>query len=226
MNMDIVLVEPEIAGNVGAIARAMKNFDFYNLVVINPKCDIKSSDAVCRAKNAQDVLSNAKVVASMHKLDYDYRIATTGKLGGDYNIPRTPLTPEELSKKISKLNSKIGLFFGRESHGLTNEEITAMDFIVNIPSSKDYGVLNLSHAVSIILYELFKHKTDIKNRFKPLEEQDKRLLTSLINEKLDSMEFETESKRRTQKLLWKNIVGKSMLTRREGFALMGFFRRI
>ena len=228
VNVDVVLVEPEIAGNVGAIARAMKNFDFENLVIINPKCNIKSSEAVCRAKNAQDIISNSIVVNSFDDLDYDIKIGTTGKLGSDYNIPRSPLTPDELAEKIKdKVNSAI--FFGRESHGLTNEEISEMDFLVNIPSSDDYGILNLSHAVSIILYELFKVKQNFtlkKNKFKQLENNDKNLLLSIINEKLDKISFETESKRKTQKILWKKIVGKAMLTKREGFSLMGFFRRI
>ena len=224
-NIDVVLVEPEIAGNVGAIARAMKNFDFYNLILVNPKCDIKSSEAICRAKNAQEVLDNAKVVSSINELNYDYKIATTGKLGNDYNIQRSPLTAEELPEKILNIDSSIALCFGRESHGLTNDEISSMDFVVNIPSSKEYGVLNLSHAVSIILYEIFKHKTDIKETFKPINEKDKKLLIDIVNQKLDNLKFETESKRKTQKTIWKKIIGKSMLTKREAYALMGFFKR-
>ncbi|MFW5852562.1 MAG: RNA methyltransferase, partial [Nanoarchaeota archaeon] len=145
-DIDIVLVEPEIAGNIGAVARVMKNFGFNSLVLVNPKCDPKSSEAVCRAKNAQDVLENLRTVGSIDELSYNHKIGTTGKLGSDYNISRSPTTPSEFAEDIP--SGKTGIFFGRESHGLTNEEIVMMDFLLTIPSNPEYPILNLSHAVT------------------------------------------------------------------------------
>ncbi len=227
--MDIILVEPEIAGNIGAVARSMKNFGFTKLILVNPQCDHKSSETICRAKNAQDVLKKAKVITSLDKLKYDYRIGTSGKLGSDYNIMRSPTTPKELAKSIAALkrDAKIALCFGRESSGLTNEELATMDFLVHIPADDAYPVLNLSHAVTIILYELYTHTSDdILERYKPMQQKDKNVILDLTDDILDRLHFAMPSKKETQKLLWKKMVGKSFLTRREGFALMGFLRKV
>lgn len=227
--MDIVLVEPNIAGNIGAVARSMKNFGFKKLILVNPQANPKSEEAICRAKNAQEVLKKAKIVSSLDKLKYDYKIGTSGKLGSDYNISRTPLTPKELAQQVAKLKkTKIALFFGRESHGLRNEELGQMDFLVHIPSNDAYPVLNLSHAVTILLYELsqmhFSEK--LTKQFTPLKEKDKKIILGLTDDILDTLEFQRENKKETQQLLWKKLITKSFLTRREGFALMGFLRKI
>jgi tRNA/rRNA methyltransferase len=227
--MDIVLVEPEIAGNIGAVARSMKNFGFKKLILVNPQADPKSEEAICRAKNAQEVLKKAKIVSSLDKLKYDTMIGTSGKLGSDYNIARTPTTPRELAEEVSHLKkTKIALCFGRESHGLTNEELEQMDYLVHIPSNDAYPVLNLSHAVTILLYELAQsqYSETLKDQFKPLSKKDKDILLSLTDEILDNLEFQRESKKETQHLLWKKLIAKSFLSRREGFSLMGFLRKI
>ena len=83
-------------------------------------------------------------------------VATTAKIGTDYNIPRSPITPAQLS---SIYKGSVGLIFGRESIGLTNEEIQQADFVVTIPASKKYPVMNLSHSVSIILSHHFSFKS-------------------------------------------------------------------
>ena len=90
----IVLIEPEIEGNIGAIARSMKNFGLKNLILINPKADHTSDEARCRAKHAQDILDNIKIKDISFLKTMDNVFGTTAKLGTEYNIPRTPITPE------------------------------------------------------------------------------------------------------------------------------------
>ena len=102
--IDIVLIQPKTPGNIGAIARVMKNFGFANLILINPDCEI-DFDAKSRAKHAKDILENARVENFDFLNIYDYKIGTTARLGSDYNIPRSPLTPTELSKKINSLEN-------------------------------------------------------------------------------------------------------------------------
>jgi len=227
--MDVILIEPETGGNIGAIARTMANFNFKNLVLINPKVKHTTIESRNRAKHAQDILKNAKVRKTLNQ--YDYLIATTAILGSDYNIPRNPISPEQLAKKISKLNlknKKIGLMIGRESSGLSNKEIKKADFIVSIPSSQKYPTMNISHAVSIILYELFKVSNEKKTgeNITPAGKKEKQELQKLINRQLNKMDFPTKEKKQTQKLIWKRMLGKSFLTKREIFALFGFFRRL
>ncbi len=226
--ISIVLVEPEISGNIGAICRIMKNFGFDKLVIVNPKCDHLSTEVKNRAKHAQDILRKAKVVKRWPK--FDYVVGTTAKLGSDYNVNRLPLLPEQLALKLSKLPKKtsIGLLFGREGIGLTNEEINKCDFIVTIPSSKKYPTLNLSHSVGILLYELFKiSNLETKlDRINPAQDVDKKQILKMLNKILGRLEFSTKEKKQTQKLVWKRVINKAFLTKREAFVVMGLFRKL
>ncbi|MBR9692237.1 RNA methyltransferase [Candidatus Woesearchaeota archaeon] len=219
MSISIILIEPKNSGNVGAIARSMANFGFSKLILVNPKCNHLSQTARNRAKWAQDVLKKAKVVNKIPKLQT--LVATTAKIGTDYNIPRSPISPAQLS---SVCKGNIGLIFGRESIGLTNQEIQQADFVVTIPASKKYPVMNLSHSVAILLYELSKenHTAHII----PASKADKAQILKLLNKTLNKMSFATASKKQTQKTIWKRILGKSFLTKREAFALMGFFKKL
>ena len=227
--ISIILLEPKKPGNVGAVARVIKNFDFFDLIVINPQCDIKSKEAMDRSAHAKNILENAKIEHISYLKNFDYIIATTSKLGTDYNIPRSPITPAQLADKLSKTkNRKIGIIFGPEGTGLSNELINICDFIVTIPSSIKYPTLNVSHSVGIILYELFQKSREKKQgeQIIPVSKKEKEHLLKIIYNKLDKMHFATKEKKETQKLIWKRILGKSMLTKREAFALFGFFRKL
>lgn len=222
--INIVLIEPEKSGNVGAVARAMKNFNFENLYLVNPKCNHLEKEAMDRAKHAKEILTNAKIITSSDLKRFDYKIATTSQLGTDYNIPRSPITPSELTK-IIKPKANIALIFGRESSGLNNKEIQEMDFIVTIPTSKKYHSMNLSHAVTIILYELFDQE-NITSHIKPVGEKELEQMQKMLNQILDKIEFKTKEKKETQKKVWKRIFSKSFMTKREAFAVMGLLKKL
>ena len=213
-------------GNIGAIARAMQNFGLDNLILINPKCDYLSKEALDRATHAKPILQNAKQLPSLKeaKKEFDTLVATTARTGTDYNIQRTPLLPEQFAKMIPKLG-KVGLILGREDHGLSNEEVSLCDFIVTIPTSKRNNPLNVSHAASVIFYEIFKNN-EKTNTIAMASGEEKAVLLKMINSSLDKMEFVTKEKRETQRKLWKRLIGKSMLTKREAFGLCGFFRKL
>ena len=217
--INVILVEPENPGNVGAIARAMANFDLSKLILVNPKCNHLSKDARNRAKHAQEILRKVKVVKKIPKMDC--LVATTAIKGSNFN-PRSPLTPKQLAQKLPS-NGKIGLVIGRESKGLTNEEILACDFVVTIPASKKYGTLNVSQACVVLFYELFEKQENIREL---ASLKDKEVLLKLIGQIISKMKFATPEKKKTQKITWKRILGKSFLTKREAFALIGFFKKI
>lgn len=226
--ISVVLMEPKTPGNVGAIARVMKNFSFTHLVLINPRCDYLCEEAVKRAKHAYNVLKNVEVIRKNELNKFDYVIGTTSVLGTDYNIIRNPITPKQLAIKLCRLtNRKIALLFGRDDSGLTNEEILNCDFVVTIPATQKYPALNISHAVAIILYEIFnkieqKKITDIT----PISRKEKEVIMKLINNILKRLEFSTPEKRKTQEKVWKRIIGKALLTKREAYALLGFLRKV
>lgn len=226
----VVLVEPEKPGNIGAVARVMMNFGLDRLVLVNPRCDHLSKDALDRASHAKDVLKKAKIRDLSCIDEFDYAVGTTSKLGTDYNLPRSPVSPAQLAEKISGLGAKakIALLFGRESSGLTNNEIKKCDFLVTIPTSKKYPSMNLSHSAAVVLYEIFSKtgKDKIGEQINPITDAEKKQILRMVNETLDSIDFSTKEKKETQKVLWGHIVGKSFMTKREAYALMGFFRKI
>lgn len=229
--IEIILLEPSKQQNLGAVARIMKNFDFNKLILINPKCKIgKSARKV--AKHANDILDKAKIKNFSYLKKLDYLIGTTAILGTDYNIPRNAISIEKLSNKVLILNKnkkmKLGLLIGRESIGLKNEEVNLCDILVTIPASKKYPTMNISHALSIILYELFKksntEKSDSHINF--ADKTEKAIIIKYFNKVLDKMEFSTKEKKETQKIVWKRVIGKAMLTKREAFSIMGFLRKL
>lgn len=231
--ISFILISPENPGNSGAVLRSMKNFDFSSLMLIDPKFDLHNDDFRNRAKWANDLVKKVKVRKyDLKKLrkDFDYLIATTAKLGRDYNILRSPINPEQLAEKLSKLDkkTKIGIIIGRESSGLNNEEIKICDFTVTIPTSKKYGTMNMSHAATIIMYEIFKqqNKENITSHIMPITEKEKEHLIKILEESMKKMNFTTEEKKNTQRVLWKKIIGRSFLSKREAFALMGFLKKI
>ncbi len=222
-NMDIICIESQTPGNIGAIARVMKNFDFENLILLNPKCNHLNKEALDRATHAKEILQKAKVVK---KLEYDTLIGTTAILGTDYNLTRSPITPEALAK--INLQGRVGLIIGREGDGMRNEELEACDIVVSIPASKKYPTMNVSHAATIILYELFKvsKKEKIGQHIQPAKKEDKERLLALIKEKMEILKFTTEQKKKTQRTTWKKVIGKANLTKREIMALLGFMKKI
>ena len=217
--INVILLRPENSGNIGAIARAMANFDLKNLILVDPCVDHLNQEARNRAKHAQSILKKAKVLKKIPKMDY--LIGTSAITGTKYN-PRSPLTPKQLISKVP-LNKKIGLLFGPEGTGLVNDEILACDFVVTIPASKKYGTLNLSQACVILFYELFEKEKNIREL---ASSKDKEVLLVFINKVLSKMKFSTSEKLQTQKITWKRVLGKSFLTKREAFALIGFFKKI
>jgi len=256
----IISIEPEVAGNLGAIARVMGNFGFERLCIINPSFRLDNGQLIARAKHAYSIIEKAKLIKTNTKnifptlkKEFDYLVGTTAMVGTDFNLTRSPISAETAALKIlgkhiqSSLN--IGLILGREGSGLSNLEIKNCDFVVSIPASTTYPTLNISHALSILLYELFKEKTRLiekKSKTKRTNNsQDKKFdnktsishisfasgeekdnLIKRYSELINSLGFETPSKKNTQINAFKRIVGKSFFTKREIYILHGFISKV
>jgi TrmH family RNA methyltransferase len=153
-NISIVLVEPQGSGNVGSVARAMKNTGHSDLVLINP-CDYLNNDAFSMACKADDILRNARVFEKLEDCVKETRllIGTTRRMGkARYPV----LTLQESVDKILEFSStnRVSILFGREDRGLLNEEIPLCDMLIEIPTHEDCPSLNLSQAVFIVCYHL------------------------------------------------------------------------
>lgn len=159
----VILVEPEGEYNVGFVARLCKNFDVNELYIVNPKCDLNESMRF--SAKGLDILKNAVIVNSLDDAikDLGIKIATSSIADNSGDMLRRSIKPWDLNEVISKTD-KVGLIFGRESVGLTREEIGKADFLLYIPANPDYPVLNLSHAVGIVLYELWIDKVKNDNK--------------------------------------------------------------
>ena len=132
------------------------------------------------------------------------------------------------NSKKSRKNIDIGIVMGREGSGLTNKELEMMDFTVTIPTSKKYGTMNVSHATTIILYEIFKKVSEenIVSHITPISDVEKKQLLKILDASMDKMQFQNEDKKDTQRIVWKKMINKSFLSKREAYALMGFLKKI
>ncbi len=226
--LSIILVEPENPANIGSVARVMANFGVKNLVLVNPRCGI-NEESRRLAKNAQKILDKAKINGFSILAKFDCLVGTTSKLGNDYNIPRSPLTPEQLAQKLKEIKKrKIALILGRESDGLRNKELKLCDFTVTIPTSRNYKALNISHAAGVLLYEILKEKNtkEMVKPYTPLSAKEKKQILRLLNAAMKKMDFSSQKKKDTQLKVWKRMISKSFMTKREAYALMGFLKKI
>ena len=224
--ISIILLEPAIEGNIGAIARVMANFGFKDLVLVRPKCDHLSQESQGRAKRARPILKKAKVVKDLK--GFDYLVATTSQIGSDLNIQRTPIRPSELPELIKGKKTKLGIVFGPEGPGLTNKEVQKCDFVVTIPTNQKYHSMNLSHSVAIVLYEIYQalKRPGIYTRIRPITITEKKQILKMIEEIIKKQDYISETRRDVQRTLWKRIIGKLFMSKRESYALMGFLRKV
>ena len=150
----IVLVETTHPGNIGGVARAMKNMGLSQLYLVSPK-DYPSERAEWRASNAQDVLQNATVVESLDQAVADCGLVI-GTSARERRIPWPLVTPRECADRSfhEAASHPVAIVFGREDRGLTNEELHRCNYHVHIPSNPEYSSLNLAAAVQVVAYEL------------------------------------------------------------------------
>ena len=168
-NLKIILVEPNGPLNVGSVARLCSNFKVEELRIVSPKCDIFSLEAKKMALKGQNFLEQCKIFDDLEKaiFDCDLVLASSGRI--DITKDSCFESSEDIFDWImsfKKINN-LAIIFGREDRGLTNSELLLANKIFNIPTSQDNPSLNLSHAVSIVLYEL--NKSSKRNLSKELE---------------------------------------------------------
>lgn len=218
----VVLVELKHEGNIGAIARVMKNFGFHDLRLVN--CTF-GEEARKRAMHGNDILDNAKNYRSLDEAieDLDIVAGTSGVASDkERHYLRHSLTPEGFLKKYSKFNGKIGLVFGREDFGLLNEELSKCDVLINIGTSDEYPIMNVSHAAAVLLYVL--RKKGKKRKFPKPEKLEIKEMHAAFGELLDAIHYPAHRKRNAQ-IMFRRLVGRAAITKLETSMLIGVFRR-
>ncbi len=170
-NIKIVLVNTSHPGNIGGVARAMKNMAMEQLILVDPQ-EFPSDKATARSSGAADILENAAVVGTLEEAiaDCHYVVGTSAR---SRHIPWPIVNPKELASQLTPLlvnadkKENVAIVFGREDRGLTNEELHLCNHHVHIPSNEAFSSLNLAAAVQVISYELrmaFLGLTDDKSK--------------------------------------------------------------
>ena len=154
----VVLVEPQFDGNIGAVARCLRNFGLHELRILRHDGDF-TDETRNRAKHAQSVLDDCQVHQNWDACfeDISLVIGTSGRREmGDKVLFRHFLLPAEMGERLSDVEGKVAIVFGPEGMGLTQEELRACDLMLTIPTWEGYPILNLSHTVAIVCYEWFQ----------------------------------------------------------------------
>jgi len=157
-NLKIILVEPIGPLNVGSIARLCSNFNVDQLRIVSPKCDIYSLETKKMALKGIKFIKESNIYESLLDSisDCDLVLATCGRI--DYQRDHNQDSLENISSWIRNFKEvkNLAILFGREDRGLTNRELIMAHKVININTHINFPSLNLSHAVSIVLYELSK----------------------------------------------------------------------
>ena len=216
--IDVVLHSPEHPGNIGAIARAMHNLGFEQLILISPQTNHLDEEARRRAKHAIHILEKAIILPSEQELSYDIIIATSAKTITT-STHRKPITPKELRAELEQKTGTIAILMGRESSGLTNKELEIADILVTIPTK---GALNISHATTILLYELSNLQPS-KRQLATKKQQEQ--LTNNINTIIDRTDLPS-TKKELQKTTWKKLFANNYLTGRQAQTIIGLLKKL
>ncbi len=224
-NLTIILVEPEHQGNIGAIARVMKNFGVKKLVIVKTAID-PIGEAYPRAMHARDILDNAKIVDTFDEAleGIDLAIGTTAKTGYNYSTERVPMPLSHLPNP-ENYEGNIALVFGRESLGLKNEELVKCDYSVIIPTHPEYPTMNISHAVSVILFYMYTREKNQKIKPKLANRTEKEYLFTFYKKVIDCLPL-LDFRKPIAIQTFRNLIGRSGLTGREATTLIGIFRHI
>ncbi len=161
-NIFFILHKPQLSENIGACARAMKNFNFSKLIVINPKPIFPNDKIIATSVGAQEIIKKSKVYENLEPAmkNIDFLISTTSRFRNK-NIKHIKLN--ELTK--IDFTKKVAFLFGPEASGLSNNEISFSNYVLQIPSNTKFKSLNLSHSLIIVAQAVFQLLNMKKSKF-------------------------------------------------------------
>ena len=231
-SLGFLLVNPQLPENIGFCARAIKNFGFKRLDVINPKEKWPNKKALATSVGAKDILKKTKIFPSIKDAtkNYDIIYASSAR---KRDINKKHLSFKKFIESIKKnKNKKIGIIFGPEASGLSNEDIVNCNYIFKIPVNKKFESINLSHSLIIVCYEIFRSfKTSYFNKGKELNNIiNKKKLNNLMHFVENRLEkkgfFQPSEKRKTMLINLRNIFGRTELSYKELRILSSIFSKL
>ena len=185
-----ILVKPQLGENIGACARSMKNFGFSNLNIVSPKFAFPNHKTRVTAVGAFNVINKAKVFnTTLDAVDkFDIVISLSARRR---DVNKKHITMKDFFQILKKKkNTKIGLMFGPEASGLSNVDLSFSNYILQIPTSKNFKSLNLSHSMTLICYEIFKsiNKNTFNKIGKKIKVSSKSNVSLLVNHLIKLLE--------------------------------------
>ncbi|UCE11619.1 MAG: RNA methyltransferase [Candidatus Thorarchaeota archaeon] len=228
-NLSVILVEPESPGNIGFTARVLANFGVSDLRIVGK--DLRhEQQAQMFSANAKNILDSALIFSDLKTAlnGIEMAWAATARTGRNHSVTRAAVPLGELPDPASR-EGRVALVFGRESAGLTNDEIECCDLILTIPTSGSYRSMNLSHAVAVVLYSLFERyapeepRTPTEPRAATFEEREQAI--TFFDELVDQARIR-DFRRPIAKQVFRNLVGRAYVTGREITTLTGTIRKI
>ena len=232
-NVVIILDRPGESRNIGAVCRAMANCNIHTLRIVGTKKEDIDIEAVYRlAIHASYLFDKAEFYNTIAEATKDCAFAagTTRRQGRKRK--GTLLLPEELVRMVDNAtnsvgdNAKAAILFGNEQSGLSDEEIESCDFGVTIPSSEEFGSFNLSHAVQIICYELFRASIVANpNGREAVSRDDVKQLVDYILDDLQQIGFFSYCGRDNMGELWNGILTRATMSKNEATLIQKTFDR-
>ena len=226
-NISFILHNPQLSENIGACARAIKNFNFKKLVLVNPKPTFPNDKILATSVGAKDIIKQSKKYDNLDDAisKIDIVIATSARFRNK-NVKHINLN--EL-KKIN-FKKKIGFLFGSEASGLSNDEISYSNYTLQIPTNPDFKSLNLSHSL-IIIAQYVSSLIKLKNfpfkkskKIKSASKKEIQLMLSLCIKNLDEINFFRPKEKRAKMLEnLRNIFYKMDLSDKETRILSSVF---
>ncbi len=223
-DISVAFVEPESPGNIGFLARTMKNFGLARLVLVGgcPPGD----DGRMLAMHAGDVIERAVTTTweGLLGMGFDFYVGTTSRQGHDTNLARVSVEPKELGSALAEVKGRICLILGREGNGLSLGELERCDLVVTIPTSPQYPALNVSHAAAILFYEIFRALGQpARTRMRRASGKEKRVLLDYVDLMVEFSGL-PEHRKRLSKLVFKRLVNRAFISGRECHTLIGLMK--
>lgn len=233
--LTIILVEPQLGQNIGAVARAMLNFGLVNLRLVRPRDGWPNPEAIAPAAGADEILENVQVFSSTSAAicDLNRVFATSAR---PHDMIKSIYTPEAALESLAltaKENQKVGVLFGGERCGLLSEDIALCEALIKIPTNSTFPSLNLAHSVVLIAYEWLTQIVSFPpNIFRTgktrraTQENLQNLFTHLEQELDKSGFLRHQKKRPTMVRNIRNIFQRAHLTEQEIRTLRGIIRSL
>ncbi|MCL4342555.1 MAG: RNA methyltransferase [Candidatus Thermoplasmatota archaeon] len=221
--VEVVLVEPKYQGNIGAVARVMKNTGFTRLTITGNV--VIGDEAQIRSMGGREILDGSRHVSSINDLDPDCYLVATSSVstvtGRRYR--RIPISVEELWGKIRSDGNRYCILFGREDDGLLNEEIEVCHYFVSLRGNPDYPVYNLSHAAAIILYKSLETAVPSDPTEETISGEEADRMVELAARALISSGYPGH-KVENSMVMMRRIISRADLRKKEYFKLMGIIK--